>query len=189
MKQEPCIAKGCMLVASLLAEGEAAMLARGVWRLFWPTVRCKSATWHRRCEDILQGQPAARASSGGTCARRPITWATRQRLKSKAYNDSGTNLFLFMIRLLYLLLQILPLVSCSDSTWAVRLPSKYFQHMHTAKRIRTSSIWNVRLFSLLLSSVLASVACLQVCLQYIGQCACPQLHPSQKMAIVNQQTA
>ena len=30
MKQEPCIAKGCMLVASLLAEGEAAMLARGV---------------------------------------------------------------------------------------------------------------------------------------------------------------
>ena len=30
MKQEPCIAKGRMLVASLLAEGEAAMLARGV---------------------------------------------------------------------------------------------------------------------------------------------------------------
>ena len=30
MKQEPCIDKGRMLVALLLAEGEAAMLARGV---------------------------------------------------------------------------------------------------------------------------------------------------------------
>ena len=30
MKQEPCIAKGRMLIASLLVEGEAAMLVRGV---------------------------------------------------------------------------------------------------------------------------------------------------------------
>ena len=186
MKQEPCIDKRRMLVALLLAEGEAAMLARGVWRLFWPTARCKSATWHWRCEDILHSRPAARASSGGSCARRPITWATRQRLKSKAYSNNSTNLFIFVIGLLSLLLQILRLVWCSDSTWAVLLPSRYCQHMHTATRTRIWNIWNTGLFSLLLSSVLVFASCLQVSLQYIGQYACPQLHPSQRVAISNQ---